>query len=700
MLENGSNSGMEGESMDGFPSSSQGSANQQSPTPARVVAASPRSAKRSGGGANTPGKSTDGTTSASSASRKRKQTEPRKIATPSSAAAGTSSTSTGPATKVQRKEDASSAATAAAVALAAATAGGGDSMPGRTPAPSRPPSTGGGGQSSMTQFLGGNASASKGKKPSTGGGGGGVAVARPPASSSASPTAPFKRGDQNSPELAKLQMSLELKEKRIFELQNELDKERTTSTEGYEGYKVALRSILRTQVLAEKHNSRTNYLKNIQRLGWVQSVRHGVNSYGEQWNDGAAFSDLDQRTQAIESNIVHVEADIKVLKREKDKRTKEQKKAESTNSNGGGSASNSGNGFATPAKPGQYDVGLEIATLNKERLQSERKAITLEKRLLTNDKLLHIREGKRLNDEGGSNYKMGEQSLKEGRYLIMSLLGRGGFSEVFKAYDLDECRLVACKIHRVATDWSESKKENYIKHASREYEIHVSLKHANIAELYDVFEIDDDSFCTVLEYCVGNDLDLLIKQSHFLAEKDAKSKIVQVVAALKYLNEQEKPIIHYDLKPANVLLVDGKVKLTDFGLSKKMTESDDSGNMELTSQGAGTYWYLPPETFRISASGPPKISSKVDVWSVGVLFYQCLYGKKPFGNDQSQQSILQNQTILNAKPVNFPEPTKDNGYQKVSKQAQEFIRRCLTIEMHDRPDVLELAKDAYICYSK
>lgn len=54
--------------------------------------------------------------------------------------------------------------------------------------------------------------------------------------------------------------------------------------------------------------------------------------------------------------------------------------------------------------------------------------------------------------------------------------------------------------------------------------------------------------------------------------------------------------------------------------------SPDHG-MDLTSQGAGTYWYLPPECFVIGNT-PPKISSKVDVWSVGVIFYQCLYGKK------------------------------------------------------------------------
>lgn len=152
---------------------------------------------------------------------------------------------------------------------------------------------------------------------------------------------------------------------------------------------------------------------------------------------------------------------------------------------------------------------------------------------------------------------------------------------------------------------------------------------------------------------------------------------MQVVSALKYLNEIKPPVIHYDLKPGNILLTEGNVcgeiKITDFGLSKVMDEENynpDHG-MDLTSQGAGTYWsvafrssrvalcsffacfrYLPPECF-VVGKNPPKISSKVDVWSVGVIFYQCLYGKKPFGHNQSQATILEENTILKATEVQF-----------------------------------------------
>ena len=85
---------------------------------------------------------------------------------------------------------------------------------------------------------------------------------------------------------------------------------------------------------------------------------------------------------------------------------------------------------------------------------------------------------------------------------------------------------------------------------------------------------------------------------------------------MKYLHDQKYKIIHYDLKPANILFHNGIVKIVDFGISKKM-ENDDT-NIQLTTPGLGTYWYLPPEVF---VDNHPKVSSKVDVWSIGVIFF-------------------------------------------------------------------------------
>ncbi|MES1901944.1 MAG: Serine/threonine-protein kinase tousled-like 2, partial [Paramarteilia canceri] len=300
------------------------------------------------------------------------------------------------------------------------------------------------------------------------------------------------------------------------------------------------------------------------------------------------------------------------------------------------------------------------------------------------------------------------------RYLVLVLIGKGGFSEVHKAFDLIEQRYVACKIHQLNNDWKEERKANYIRHAVREYEIHKKLDHPRIVKLYDVFEIDTNAFCTVLEYVDGPDLDFFLKQNRIISERESRAIISQLINALKYLNELPNPVIHYDLKPANILLESNftnsctvsigldsshiispvDIKITDFGLSKivEMQDCESSpGAIELTSQGAGTYWYLPPETF-ITGSRPPKISSKVDVWSVGIIFYQILYGVKPFAHDMSQTAILEQQAILNQAKLTLRFPNKP----VISAEAKNFIKKCLVYDDSKRPDVISLANDEYL----
>ena len=152
-------------------------------------------------------------------------------------------------------------------------------------------------------------------------------------------------------------------------------------------------------------------------------------------------------------------------------------------------------------------------------------------------------------------------------------------------------------------------KANYIKHALRENKIHRELNHPRIVKHYDTLEVDNNCFCTVLEFCPGEDLNMYMKKHKTLTEKEAKSIMQQIFAGLKYLNEQPEKIIHYDLKPHNILLNNGEVKITDFGLSKIMDANKT--NLELTSQGVGTYWYQAPECFDTGTI--PKINSQVDV---------------------------------------------------------------------------------------
>lgn len=455
-----------------------------------------------------------------------------------------------------------------------------------------------------------------------------------------------------------------------------------------------VKKLLKEKSSIEKKEARSRCMQNRLRLGQFVTQRVGA-TFQENWTDGYAFQELARRQEEITAEREEIDKQKKLLLKKRPSNTEGGRKRNSSNVLHNGTDS----GFLKPdAVPGslttqEYYEADEILKLRQNALKKEDADLQLEMEKLERERNLHIRELKRIHNEDQSRFN--NHPVLNDRYLLLMLLGKGGFSEVHKAFDLKEQRYVACKVHQLNKDWKEDKKANYIKHALREYNIHKALDHPRVVKLYDVFEIDANSFCTVLEYCDGHDLDFYLKQHKTIAEREARSIIMQVVSALKYLNEIKPPVIHYDLKPGNILLTEGNVcgeiKITDFGLSKVMDEENynpDHG-MDLTSQGAGTYWYLPPECF-VVGKNPPKISSKVDVWSVGVIFYQCLYGKKPFGHNQSQATILEENTILKATEVQFA------NKPAVTNEAKSFIRSCLAYRKEDRIDVLSLAKHEYL----
>ncbi|KAK6743372.1 hypothetical protein RB195_010558 [Necator americanus] len=504
-------------------------------------------------------------------------------------------------------------------------------------------------------------------------------------------------------EIAKRDRLIQELRNQLIEEQNRTANERRKN----ESAKEALKRILIEKNTMERKAIRDKTTENTPRIGQYKLVRHG-DSFREVWVDGWAQEELDKKMQQIANERNEIANASALLKKRKpvgiakEGSTPKRSAANSLSAQlaaiqtDGSMPSTSSSGddavFRRPEEPKEINyqeyIELdEIYKLRREHMKKEELEVLAEKEKLDRERQLHLRELKRASNERDSRYKDHEMLNK--RYLLLSLLGKGGFSEVWRAFDLEENRFVACKIHHVNKEWKEEKKANYVKHAMREKDIHKTLDHCRIVKLFDLFTIDNHSFCTVLEYCTGNDLDFYLKQNKCISEKEARSIIMQVVSALVYLNEKKPPIIHYDLKPANILLESGTtcgaIKITDFGLSKIMEGSSDDDSIELTSQFAGTYWYLPPETFVVSHA-PPKISSKVDVWSVGVIFYQCIYGKKPFGNDQTQQKILEENTILKANEVHFP------AKPQVSPVAQDFIRRCLQYKKEDRADVFELMK--------
>ncbi|TYG39040.1 hypothetical protein ES288_D13G271600v1 [Gossypium darwinii] len=422
---------------------------------------------------------------------------------------------------------------------------------------------------------------------------------------------------------------------------------------------------------AERQEARMKVRQDSLRLGNVGVIRAGT-VISETWEDGQALKDLNAHLRQLLEAKEAVERQRKQLKKRQ---------------------SDKGDASDAESSAQEEDVLIQDE-IYKSRLASikrEEESLLRERDRCELDKGRLIREMKRIRDEDGSRFN--NFQILNNRYALLNLLGKGGFSEVYKGYDLVEHRYVACKLHGLNAQWSEDKKQSYIRHAIREYNIHKTLVHHHIVRLWDIFEIDQNTFCTVLEYCSGKDLDAVLKATPVLPEKEARIIIVQIFQGLVYLNKRAQKIIHYDLKPGNVLFDElGVAKVTDFGLSKIVEDDVGSQGMELTSQGAGTYWYLPPECFELSRT--PLISSKVDVWSAGVLLYQMLFGKRPFGHDQTQERILREDTIIKARKVEFPSrPT-------VSNEAKDLIRRCLTYNQAERLDVLTIAQDPYLTYSK
>ncbi|CAB3994310.1 serine threonine- kinase tousled-like 2, partial [Paramuricea clavata] len=304
--------------------------------------------------------------------------------------------------------------------------------------------------------------------------------------------------------------------RQITELKKMEDKLKKTNDKCIEFIKDLLIDQSRQYKMKTKRDSMNNRL----RLGQYVPTRQGAH-FLETWEDGFSFKEIQKQQDAINQQKEEIEKKKKLLTKRKPPATGKEKK----NSKVGTDSE-----FAKPPIPAsltplEYYEQDEILKLRAAYTKKEESDLAMELEKLERERNLHIREMKRLQSEDKSRFK-DNPTLSE-RYLLLHLLGKGGFSEVHKGFDLKEQRYVACKIHQLNNDWKEDKKTNYIRHAIREYNIHKTLNHHRIVRLYDVFEIDSNSFCTVLEYCDGNDLDFLLKQHKTISEKEARSIIMQ-----------------------------------------------------------------------------------------------------------------------------------------------------------------------------
>lgn len=239
------------------------------------------------------------------------------------------------------------------------------------------------------------------------------------------------------------------------------------------------------------------------------------------------------------------------------------------------------------------------------------------------------------------------------RYEIIRLIGEGGMANVYLAYDTILERNVAVKVLRgdLADD------EKFVRRFQREAISASSLSHPNIVEMYDVGE-DNGNFYIVMEYIDGKTLKQLIKKRGHLTTSEAVDIMCQLTDGLSHAHESY--IIHRDIKPQNIMILeDGLVKITDFGVAMALNASD----LTQTNSVMGSVHYLPPE----QAAGKGS-TIKSDVYSLGIVLYEMLAGTMPFRGETAVEIAL--------KHIKNPMPSIKKVNPKVPQSLENVILKC------------------------
>ena len=243
----------------------------------------------------------------------------------------------------------------------------------------------------------------------------------------------------------------------------------------------------------------------------------------------------------------------------------------------------------------------------------------------------------------------------DGRYEIHELIGVGGMAYVYEAYDRVEGRWVAIKILKEEF----SNNSDFLRRFRNESKAIAVLNHPNIVKVYDV-SFGDQIQYIVMEFIDGITLKEYIEQEGTIRWQEAVHFTTQILMALECAHE--KGIIHRDIKPQNIMLLqDGSIKVADFGIARFL----QSETQTMTDKAIGSVHYIAPE----QASGD-YITDKADIYSVGVMLYEMLTGKLPFVADNAVSVALMQ---LQAKPVMPRElnPSIPRGLEQITMRAME-----------------------------
>ncbi|XP_043527661.1 serine/threonine-protein kinase ULK3 isoform X1 [Frieseomelitta varia] len=245
-------------------------------------------------------------------------------------------------------------------------------------------------------------------------------------------------------------------------------------------------------------------------------------------------------------------------------------------------------------------------------------------------------------------------------YSLLEKIGSGSYATVYKAFKKDGRReVVAIKL----VDKSSLSKSAVDNIVTEIYLLKI-LRHENIVEMRDFFW-DEGHIYIVMEYCDGGDLSSFIKRRHKLPEKVCRRFLQQLALALRYLRNNN--VCHMDLKPQNLLLARRPqltLKVGDFGFAQYLSNSEQKFAIR------GSPLYMAPEILL-----KHKYDARVDLWSVGVIMYECLFGKAPYSSGSFQELA---EKIKDCRPIELPKGSH------VSPECKDLLMSLLRHDPRER----------------
>ena len=243
----------------------------------------------------------------------------------------------------------------------------------------------------------------------------------------------------------------------------------------------------------------------------------------------------------------------------------------------------------------------------------------------------------------------------DGRYEVQEIIGVGGMSVVYKAYDNVDDRTVAVKILKDEFLNNEEFKRRF-KNESKAIAL---LSHENIVKVYDV-NFGEKLQYIVMEYIDGITLKEYINKQNSISWNDALFFMTQILRAVQHAHD--KGIVHRDIKPQNIILLpNGNIKVTDFGIAR-FSRSDTK---TLTEQAIGSVHYIAPEQAKGEAT-----DEKADIYSIGVVLYEMLAGKVPFDSENAVSVALM-QVQANAQKLTQINPDIPKGLEQICVHAMQ-----------------------------